>query len=185
MDAWMEPPKKRRRGAEREVASCLMQRDEIVHSKQNEGSIWFSITLPKWSASVWSWLASCSRKFYRGSDPCRPPGERQATREPWMRPSVYQSCNPYLSDIRQQMSLPVGSILPSNPWPRRHMERNDMKKQVMLNGNIGVQEHKQTQIHTQTHTVMRAWMVRQKLLWKCLHREPTDSLIKPFMEQLR
>lgn len=81
---------------------------------------------PRWSASVWSWLASWSLLGEKVLESLWPqPTSRQAPHDLGTldAPYVHQSCNQSLSDVRQQMSLPVGSILPSNPWPRHPMKQ--------------------------------------------------------------
>lgn len=57
------------------------------------------------------------RKFLRVPDPCRPRGRPPRDPGALDAPRVHQSCNPSLSDVRQQMLLPVGSIYLATPDP--------------------------------------------------------------------
>lgn len=96
------------------MGSCLAWKERGC-SIQNEGSIWLAITPPTpiLSVGVWSWLASWTlqgEKVLEGLWPLST--SRQAPRDLGTldAPRVHQSCNPSMSDVRQQMLLPVGSI---------------------------------------------------------------------------
>lgn len=102
----------------REKKEAALQREWGVHLICN-----YLPPLPRWSAGVWSWLASWSllwRKVVEGLWPLPTSGRAPRDLRALDARPVRQPCNPSLSDVRQQMSLPVGSILPGDPWPRHH-----------------------------------------------------------------